>query len=159
MTENIFEKWDKEIDTKGLQADVEESAKNGGQGNYKEVPHGDYEVAIDKMELKASKAGDPMVSIWFKIVSGEYKGSIIFYNQVITKGFQIHNNNELLRDIVSGMGEDMPEVKFETYKQYSNLLMDIFEAIDKNFEFALKYEQAKGDFSKYTITEVFKLED
>lgn len=159
MAENIFDKWDKEMDIEGLQKDVEESAKNGGQGNYKEVPHGSYEVKVDKMELKASKAGDPMVTIWFKILNGEYKNSIIFYNQVITQGFQIHNNNELLRDMVSGMEADMPEIKFETYKQYSNLLMDVFEAIDNNFEFALSYEAGKNNFNKYKITEVYKLED
>jgi len=92
MAQDMFSRWDKEIDTEGLQKDVAEAAANGGGGNYKEVPHGNYEVAVQQMELKASKKGDPMVSIWFKIVSdGEYKGSMIFYNQVITQGFQIHN--------------------------------------------------------------------
>ena len=108
MAQDMFSKWDKEIDTEGLQKDVEEAAANGGQGNYKEVPHGNYEVAVQQMELKASKKGDPMVSIWFKIVSdGEYKGSMIFYNQVITQGFQIHNNNEMLRKMVEEMGADI----------------------------------------------------
>ena len=157
---NIFDKWDKEVDTEGLAKDVEEAASNGGQANYKEVPHGEYEVAVQQMELKASSKGDPMVSIWFKIVSdGEYKGSMIFMNQVITQGFQIHIVNELLRIMVSEMGDDAPVIEFKTYKQYSNLIMDVFEAIDDNFEFALDYKKGKGDFSKYEITEVFTLED
>lgn len=46
MAQDMFSKWDKEIDTEGLQKDVEEAAANGGQGNYKEVPHGNYEVAV-----------------------------------------------------------------------------------------------------------------
>ena len=50
MENNIFEKWDEEIDTTGLAADVAEAAENGGSGNYKEVPHGEYEVAIDKQK-------------------------------------------------------------------------------------------------------------
>lgn len=58
---DLFDKWDKEIDTEGLQKDVEEAAKNGG--NFKEVPPDTYEVCVDKMELVASKKGDPMVSI------------------------------------------------------------------------------------------------
>lgn len=157
---NIFDKWDKEVDTEGLAKDVAEAAQNGGQGNYKEVPHGEYEVAVQQMELKASSKGDPMVSIWFKIVSeGEYKNSIIFMNQVITQGFQIHIVNEILRMMVSEMGDDAPVIEFKTYKQYSNLIMDIFEGIDNNFEFALDYKKGKGDFSKYEITEVFTLED
>ena len=120
----------------------------------KKVSNGIYNVKILKMELVVSK-GDPMVSIWFKIVSdGEYKNSIIFMNQVITQGFQIHIVNELLRMMVSEMGTDAPVIEFKTFKQYENLIMDVFEAIDNNFEFALDYKKGKGDFSKYEITEV-----
>lgn len=156
MAKDIFSTWDKEIDVEGLAADVKEAAENGS-GNYREVPHGNYEVEVNKLEMVASKKGDPMVSIWFKIVSGEYKGSIIFMNQVITQGFQIHIVNELLRKITEEA--DAPEIEFVSYKQYSELLMDVFEAIDNNFEFALKYGKGKKDFSTYEITEVYALED
>ena len=156
MANNIFDKWDKEIDTQGLANDVKEAAENGTE--FKEVPHGDYEVAIQQMELKASKKGDPMVSIWFKIVSeGEFKGSMIFFNQVITQGFQVHIVNELLRTMVTEM-DDAPVIEFVSYKQYANLLMDIFEAINENFEYALAYKKGKKDFSTYEITEVYTLE-
>lgn len=161
MAQDMFSKWDKVIDTEGLAKDVAEAAANGGQGNYKEVPHGEYEVAIQQMELKASKKGDPMVSIWFKIVSdSEYKGSLIFYNQVITQGFQIHNCNEMLRMMVSEMGADAPVVEFKSYSQYAELLMDVHEAVADNFEFALKYTANKKnkEFSDFEITEVFVLE-
>ena len=157
---NIFEQWDKAIDTAGLQKDVEEAAKNGGQGEFKEVPHGEYEVAVQQMELKASKKGDPMVSIWFKIVSdGEYKGSMIFYNQIVTQGFQVHMVNEMLRKMTSEMA-DAPVVEFVTYKQYSELLMDIYEAVADNFEYGLKYTANKKnkDFSDFEILDVFVLE-
>lgn len=154
---DIFSKWDETVDTEGLAADVKEAAENG-TGSYKEVPHGDYEVAINKLELVASKKGDPMVSIWFKIVSdGEYKGSMIFMNQVITQGFQIHIVNEMLRAITAEC--EGLEIEFKTYKQYSELLMDVFEAVDNNFEFALSYKKGKKDFSTYEITEVYTLED
>lgn len=150
---NIWDKFDKTIDTKGLAEDVKTAAENGG--SYKEVPFGDYEVAIDKLELTASKAGDPMVSVWFKVVSeGEYKGSRIFMNQVVKQGFQIHIVNEFLRSLDSGI-----DITFDTYKQYGNLLMDVFEAVNGNLEFALKYSEGKGGFAKYEITEVFELED
>ena len=161
MAQDMFSRWDKEIDTEGLQNVIADAATNSGNGTYKEVPHGNYEVAVQQMELKASKKGDPMVSIWFKIVSdGDYKGSILFYNQVITQGFQIHNCNELLRKMVEEMGADMPVVEFKSYKQYSELLMDIYEAIADNFEYALKYTANKKnkDFSDFEVTEVFVLE-
>ena len=152
---DIFAKWDEAIDTEGLQKDVAEAAQNGG-GNYEEVPHGTYEVAIKQMELKASKKGDPMVSIWFKVVSEKHKGGIIFFNQVITQGFQIHIVNELLRKLVSE-ATDAPEIEFKSYKQYSDLILDVFEITD-GFEYGLKYTKGKNDFSNYEITEVFALE-
>lgn len=149
---NIWEKFDEAIDTEGLVSDVKEAAENG-TGSFKEVPHGEYEVEVNKMELVSSKKGDPMVSIWFKVVSGEFKGSLIFFNQVITQGFQIHIVNELLRSMDSGL-----DIEFKTYKQYGNLIMDIMEEIDGNLEFALKYSKGKKDFSTYEITDVFEVE-
>lgn len=158
MAQDLFSKWDKAIDTEGLAKDVEEAAKDGGNRTYKEVPVGQYEVSVEQMELKASKKGDPMVSIWFKIVSdGEYKGSMIFFNQVITQGFQIHNCNEILRAMVQEM-DDAPDIAFETYSQYADLIMDIHEAVSGNYEFALNYGQNSKGFNTFEITEVFVLE-
>lgn len=150
-TTNIWDKFDKEINTEGLAADVKDAAENGA--SFKDVPHGDYEVAIDKIELTASKAGDPMVSIWFKVLVGEYKGSRIFMNQVVTQGFQIHIVDEFLRSMDTGL-----DIDFKTYKQYGNLLMDVMEAVDGKLEFALKYGEGKKGFSTYEITEVFDVE-
>jgi len=149
---NIWDKFDKAIDVEGLQKDVQEAAENG-TGSFKEVPHGEYEVEVNKMELIASKKGDPMVIIWFKVVSGEYKGSLIFFNQVITQGFQIHIVNELLRSMDTGL-----DIEFKTYKQYGNLLMDVMEEIDGQLEFVLKYGEGKKGFSTYEITDVFEVE-
>ena len=148
---NIWDKFDKAVDTAALADDVKDAQENGQ--SFKDVPHGDYEVSIDKMELTESKNHDPMVTVWFKVLTGEYKGSRIFMNQVITQGFQIHIVNELLR----AMDTDL-NIEFITYKQYGNLLMDVMEAIDGNLEFALSYKEGKNGFSKYEITEVFEVE-
>ena len=85
---NLWEQFDNAVDVEGLQADIKEAAENGK--SFKEVPHGDYEVKVEKLELIASKAGDPMVTAWFKVLEGEYKSSLIFMNQVVNQGFQIH---------------------------------------------------------------------
>lgn len=143
-----FSKFDKQVDLEGLKKDIEDSANN----DFKEVPHGSYEVAITKLELGESKKGDPMVKVWFKIVSGEYKGSLIFMNQVITQGFQIHIVDEFLRSLDTDI-----DIAFESYSQYNELLMDIFETIDDKLEFALKYGENKG-FNTFEITEVFEVE-
>lgn len=149
---NIWEKFDKAIDVEGLQKDVQEAAENGA--NFREVPHGEYEVKIEKLELVESKAGDPMVTVWFKVLAGDYKGSMIFMNQVITKGFQIHIMNEFLRSLDSGY-----DVEFRSYSQYGQLLMNIHEAIDGELEYLLKYSEGKKGFSNYEIVDVYDVEE
>ena len=146
---DMFEKWNSNVDLRGLQKDVKDAQDN--KREYEEIPHGEYEVKVDKMELKSSKKGDPMVSIWFTILEGKYKKSKLFLNQVITQGFQIHIVNELLRSMKTDLAID-----FVDYKQYAELLLDVAEECDaNNLEFALKYEDNKG-YDKFTITEVFE---
>ncbi|MEA4831591.1 MAG: DUF669 domain-containing protein [Oscillospiraceae bacterium] len=149
---NIWDEFDKLYNTEELAKEVEEQKESGG--SFTPVPFGDYEVNINKMELTKSKAGAPMVSIWFKVVSeGEYKGSLIFYNQVIAQSFCIHKVNELLLSMDTGL-----DIDFKTYKQYAQLLMDMHEAIDGKLEFGLSYEEGKKGFGTYEITDVFEVE-
>ena len=146
---DIFEKWNSNVDLAGLQQDVKDAQENNKE--FEKVPHGEYEVKVDKMELKASKKGDPMVSIWFTILEGKYKKSKLFLNQVITQGFQIHIVNELLKSMKTDL-----VIEFVDYKQYAELLLDVAEFCDENnLEFAIKYEDNKG-YDKFTITEVFE---
>lgn len=147
----IWEKFDKKIDTKGLKDDIKQARENGG-GDYKEVPYGTYEVNVEKIELRESKKGDPMVTIWFNIIAGEFKNSKIFYNQVITQGFQIHLLNELLRSFDTGVN-----VEFDTYAQYNEVLMDIAEGTQA-LEYALEYGENKKGYPTYKITDVFEAE-
>ena len=151
MSNNIFEKWNKSTDLTGLRKDIEEAKENGGNMEYEKVPHGNYEVKVDKMELKPTKKGDPMVSIWFTILDGKYKNSKLFMNQVITQGFQINIVDEFLRSMDTGVN-----VEFVDYAQYADMLLDIAEACDTNkLEFAVKYEDNKG-YDKFTIFDVFE---
>ena len=146
---NIFEKWNSNIDLAGLQQDIKDAQDNNKE--FEAVPHGEYEVKLDKLELKATKKGDPMVSAWFTILEGKYKKSKLFMNQVVTQGFQIHIVNEFLRS----MGTDL-NIEFVDYAQYADLLLDVAEFCDaNNLEFAIKYEDNKG-YDKFTITEVFE---
>lgn len=147
---DIFEKWDSNTDLKGLQEDIVKAGENGDR-EFEAIPHGNYEVKLDKLELKATKKGDPMVSGWFTIIAGKYKNSKLFMNQVVTKGFQIHIVNDFLKSMATGMN-----IEFVSYKQYADLLLDVAEFCDtNNLEFAIKYEDNKG-YDKFTITEVFE---
>ncbi|NME64442.1 DUF669 domain-containing protein [Clostridium cadaveris] len=149
MAKDLWDEFDEKIDTEGLAKDAKEAAENGG--DYKEVPLGTYEVEVNKLELKKSKKGDPMLSIWFKIIAGEYKGSLIFYNQVMSQGFGIHNANEMLRSLDSGV-----EVEFTNFKKYHGMLLDIVESIDGNLEYALEYGENNKGYNTYKITDVFE---
>ena len=151
MAQNIWEKFDKQYNTEELAREVQEQAQNGG--NFTPVPYGSYEVSVTKMELTESKAHNPMVTIWFKVLNGKHKGSLIFYNQVITQAFCIHKVNELLRSMDTGL-----DIEFKSYRQYAQLLMDIHEAIDGKLEFGLEYGEDKKGFATFEITDVFEVE-
>lgn len=146
-----FSKFNQAFDLNALKHDIQEAAENGG-GNYKEVPVGKYEVKIDKMELTESKKGDPMVSVWFKVLAGEYEGSRIFMNQVVNQGFQIHIVNTFLRSLDTGL-----EIGFDNFEQYANLLLDVMEKIDEQkLEFALDYGETSKGFKTFEIDEVYE---
>lgn len=148
-----WSKFDKKVDTKALQEEIKEAAESGG-GQRGEVPAGTYEVKIEKMELAESKAGNPMVVVWFRILEGNYKNSIIFMNQVVTKGFQFHIVNEFLKSI---FGSDA-DIEFAGYEQYDRLLMNSMEQIDGKMEFVLEYGENNKGFKTFKITEVFDVD-
>lgn len=144
-------KFDKEFDNEALRDEVKEATENGGSGEYREVPTGDYEVEIEKLECTSSKKGDPMVTVWFNILEGDFEGSKIFMNQLITKGFQIHIVNEFLRSL----GTDN-DVEFKTFSQYEELINKIFDDLDSDgLEYRLKYGKSKKGYPTFEIKEVY----
>lgn len=145
---SIFDEFDSQFDVTGLKKDLTDVESNNVE--RKDVPHGVYEVKINKLELTKSKKGDPMVSCWFKIVAGEFKGQMIFMNQVIATGFGLHNANLFLKSITS-----LP-VTFESFKQYGMLLVDIKEEIEGKREFQLNYGESKG-FNTFKIEQIFEV--
>jgi len=149
---NIFEKFDANINTKQLSEDVKNYEVNGGNTEYEEVPAGNYEVKVEKMELRESKNGKPMVSIWFKILAGNFKNSYIFMNQILVEPFQVHIVKDLLKSLDSGI-----EIDFESYSQFNNLLLDVHEAINEaKLEYQLEYTFDKKGYGKYKIVEVYE---
>lgn len=146
-----FSKFDKQVDLEGLKNDIKEAETNSG--DFKEVPHGNYEIKIQKLELGQSKKGDPMFTCWMKILEGDFKNSLLFMNQVVTQGFQIH----IVDDFLRSLGTDV-EVGFESYSQYAEMIMDVAEAIDSDgLEYAVEYGENKG-FNTFKITDVFEAE-
>lgn len=162
MAEQKFDwsKFDKTVDTVALAADVEEVEANGGPGDYPEIPEGQYEVEVELMEMVTSKKGDPMLKIWFKILDGEFEGQRIFYHGVMQPqaeyfGLQTHRNNKMLRALWDCEHDD---VKFTNFSEYADLVMDIHEDIDGQFEYLLSKEVDKKGYDVLKIVEIFEVE-
>ena len=151
--ENIFEKFNKVMDIDGLKKDVEDAATSGG--DFKEVPHGNYEVKVVKIELgetgeKSKNPGSPMAKVWFEIVAGEYKGQKIFMNQMLTSGFGIYMMKEFLDSLETGI-----PVEFEDFVQFNDLFAQIFDAVDGKAEYQLDYGENNKGYNTYKIVERF----
>ncbi|GAB2553575.1 DUF669 domain-containing protein [Gracilibacillus alcaliphilus] len=155
-----WNKFDKDVDLEALEEDVKEVEENGG-GDFPDIPDGEYEVAVEKMEMVTSKKGDPMLSIWFEIVEGEFEGQRIFYNGVMQPhnekafGFQTHRNNEMLRALWDCEKDD---VEFKGFVDYADLVLDIHEDIDGKFEYLLDKGKNDGGYDTFEIKEVFEVE-
>ena len=154
-----FEKFDAMVDLEGLKSDIAAASAGNESRERKDVPHGTYEVGIEKLELTTTKtSGKPMVTCWFRVLSdGEFNNQMIFMNQVCTQGFQIHIVNDFLRSLFPA-GADTPTIEFESFSQYANLLLDVAEAIDGRYEYALKYDENAKGYNTFTIEEIFELE-
>lgn len=147
---SIGAKFNRMFDTKALAQDVKKVEESNGE--YKKVPTGNYEVRIQKIELKENKNGDPMVSMWFEIVAGEYKNSKLFYNQVIDEDFKIGILNNFLRKLGTGL-----EIEFNDYVQYEQLLAKIYDRTYGKLEYGLDYAETKNGYTTYKITDIFEL--
>lgn len=148
---NLFAEFDKAVDVKALAEDVKNSSDSPV---YKDVPDGDYEIKIEKLELVATKeTHKPMVSGWFRVLSGDYKGQLIFMNQVIDEAFKIH----LIKQFLISLDTEL-DIDFESYTQFGNLLMDVMEAVDGKLEYGLKYSHNRKGYATFEITDVFAVD-
>lgn len=153
MGDNLFAKFASMIDVEGLKADTEAVAAN--TRDFVDVPFGDYEVKVVKIELgatgeKSKTPGAPMLKVWFEIIAGEFKGQKIFCNQMLTTGFGVHKSNELLNSFESGI-----LVWFENFEQYDDTIKQVFTAIDGVGEYQLSYGQNNKGYSTYVIVQRF----
>ena len=155
MGNEMFAKFNAMFDVEGLKKDIESSASN--TGDFVDVPHGDYEVKVVKIELgatgeKSKTPGAPMARVWFEVLTGDYKGQKIFMNHLLTKGFSIHKFNEFMVSLESGV-----PVVFENFEQYADLMKQVFNAIDGKGEYQLAYtaNPKNANFSEYNIVQRF----
>lgn len=147
-----FSKFDKEIDAKQLAEDVKEAAENNAQ--FEETPDGTYMCKVENLEIGETKDGRPMLKAMFRITEGEQKKRCLFVNRVL---FGTKNDANMiasacgfLRSLDSGI-----DVSFESYSQFNDLVLDIFEEIEGTLEYEVEYK--KDAFNQVSIKEVFEL--
>ena len=159
MNEAMYERFQEMFG--GVAKDVAEAASSNVE--RKEVPYGDYEVKITKLELgectfDGDYKGMPEAHVWFKIIGeGEYAGQMLFMNKRLislknpsANGFIIHRFNEFLTSLESGI-----PVVMENWEQYGNLISTIFNEIDGRAEYQLAYFDNKG-FKDFQIVKRFQ---
>lgn len=151
-----FSQFDKKVDLEGLKKDIAEAEKNGFDGDYPEVPKGKYEVAFEKIEMRATKKDNrPMLSVMARILEGEYKKSCVFMNRVL---FGTKNDANMINSAVGwlkNLGTNL-NIEFESYSQFDALVMDVAEAVDGNLEYVIEYNP--DAFNTISIKEVFEVE-
>ena len=155
---SIFDKYANKINADDLKASQQEIQNNASGGDYEEVPVGKYEVKVEKMECKTSKKGNPMVSIWFRILTGKFENSMIFYNGVFYEDWMRHRVVKMISSLLdddSHEGEINLILKSNDVDYINNFLMDVHESIDGQLEYLLDYGERKG-YQTYTIEEVFE---
>lgn len=150
-----FSKFDEQF------ADIIDEVENTTtDGDYEdvEVPHGKYEVEVVKLALVETKSAPvrPMMTVWFKILDGEYKGQMLFMNQVMTHPYPI----ALARDFVKSLEPtnlSQDEIKFEGFDKFADLLITAYEGIEGQLEYGIEYSETKDGYDRYEITDVFEL--
>lgn len=146
-----FSKFDKEINTNELSKAIEDAANNP-QFEARDVPAGQYEVKLEKMEVKATKDGRPMFSVMMRIISGDYKKMCLFMNRVL---YGTKNDANMIASVLGWLKKLDPEaddIEFKNYSQFSDLVLDIYEDLSEAVSIDVDYDP--DAFNNITILDV-----
>lgn len=156
---DIFAKYMNQFNTDEIEKSKEEIQQNSNE--YQEVPVGKYVVKVDQISCGHSKnSGNPMVTIWFKIIEGKYANSLIFYNGVFYQDFMRHNVAKLLSSLLDNpKTEAMVNLilKSSDVTEINDFCLDVHEEINGKLEYLLDYGEKKG-YKTYKIESVYDAE-
>lgn len=149
-----FNKWDSMFK---VSAEAVSDIKKNDNKERVDVPVGKYEVSIQKMELTESKkSGDPMASVWFKVLNGEFKNQYIFMNQMLTNEYGIHRFNEFMRSLDTTIDVEWTG----SFGAYADLIDAVKDAVDKEgLEYYIDYTQNDKGYSAFKVLQVFAPEN
>lgn len=124
-----------------MKKQMEKAAKDNGRSNLGNLPKGDYRVRLNKMEVgecgpSAKLPGAPMLKADFVVVEGDKKKWHMFMNKVLytDRDDDKWNMGKLINGVLGWLqsldpSEDVGDVVFEDYDQFSELVLDIAEDI------------------------------
>lgn len=150
-----FAKFNEQVDLKALRSEAEEIKKNGGTGDYPEIEEGVYHGKFEKLEVKETKDGRPMLSAMFRITEGERKKSCLFMNRVL---YGTKNDANMIASAEGWLdslepSDEIGAVIFEDYDQFADLVLDIAEDIAE-LEYDVEYDP--NEFNSISIEEVYE---
>ena len=150
-----FSKFDKQIDLKQIRKDAEEIKKNGGTGDFPELPEGEYRVKCESLEVGTTRDGRPMLRAMFRILEGEHKKQCMFFNRVL---FGTKNDANMIATAEGWLetlepSEDVGDVIFRGYDKFAALVMNIAEDISE-LEYDVEYDP--DSFNPVKILEVYE---
>lgn len=149
-----FSAFDKQVNLDQLKADSAEIKKNGGIGDFPDIPNGTYLVKLDKLELAATKDGRPMMKGQFSIIEGDFKKFKLFVNRVV---YGTKNDANMIANVLGfleslGPSEDIPLV-FESYSQLNDLIMDVAEDV-ADLQYDVEYDSTA--FNPIHVTDIYE---
>lgn len=157
-----FKALDAKVNFNELNASIKEAEENGGTGDYPELPKGEYIVRIENMEIGETKDGRPMLKVMARVQEAvseddgaespnkealkffdNYKGKkkpCIFMNRVL---YGTKNDGNMIASAVGWLNSLEPQdttAVFESYSQFNDCVLDIFEEIEDAVEFHVLYD-------------------
>lgn len=153
-----FSAFDEKVDLEGIQKDIE----NAGDGNYTDVPEGNYIVGIDKMEIKTTKDGKKlMFAVQCGIKEGPQRKRKIFFNRTITgnRNTEKWNDGRAIKSVCTWVNEivdDDNKVSFVNYADFADQILDAFQSIEGAVELDVDYDPEQ--FNPIKINEVYDIQ-
>ena len=135
-------KYDKKVNHKEL----EEQMKKASENSFDPIPAGDYNVKLEKLELKENSKNNLMISAQYRILYGTEKNKCLFQNITISgtknDGFMLHQAKEL----INNLGFD---IEFESYVQFGEEVEEIADsAIGELYDIRLSYN---GEYQRFNF--------
>lgn len=150
-----FSKFDEQINLEQLKKDAEEIKKNGGTGDFPEIGEGIYHGKFEKLEVKETKDGRPMLSAMFRITEDPHEKACLFYNRVL---YGTKNDANMIASACGWLeslepSEDIGPVVFNGYADFADLVLDIAEDIAE-LEYDVEYDP--NAWNTISVVDVFE---